>query len=91
MTRLGNRQLETLILLARPTITMIVPGPVEVSLIKRGLLKAKKQKKDNRVEFSFARITPKGLRAIADAMEAGRVEDPLVALKRDAKERKHGR
>lgn len=83
--RLGSRQLDSLIGLARPTVSMIVPGAVEASLIKRGLLKANKSKRGG---FSFARITPAGLRALADAMEAGRFEDPLTAFKREAKARK---
>jgi hypothetical protein len=74
---------------------MVVPGTVERALINRGLLKATITK---RGEISFSRITPAGLRALADAMAAGRVEDALVRMKREsvsrrrqAKRRAHGR
>jgi hypothetical protein len=78
--RIGAKQLEILIILATPDRAMIVPGKTERGLIQRGLLKVE----DN---GGFARITPAGLRALADAMEAGRVEDCLMRMKRKTQRR----
>lgn len=75
--RIGPNQLRTLIMLGSPTMSLVVPGPEHRSLVKNGLLKT-------RHDYSFATITPTGLRALADEMEKGRVESALKLMKRDA-------
>lgn len=65
MTRpLGKQQLRLLMLLGRPGTVMVTPADsVARSLGRRGLLSE-----------AGDRITPSGLRALADAMESGQLE-----------------
>jgi F0F1-type ATP synthase epsilon subunit len=79
--RVGPRQLETLVMLGSPTMSMVVPGTTERGLIQRGLLKVGET-------GGFACITPTGLRVLADAMEAGKVADALERMKRSVEARK---
>ena len=74
--RIGSNQLNRLILLGSPTRAFLVPDEVSRSLIKRGLVSD---------ESGLIRITPAGLRALADEMDAGRVETAIEAMERDAK------
>jgi propanediol dehydratase small subunit len=62
---LGHRQLALLNTLRRG-LSLVVPNDVARSLIRRGL--ASTAGKD-----AFVYITPDGLRAIADAADAGRI------------------
>lgn len=71
---LGKRQLDRLIGLACPGLVQVVGDAVSDSLVRRGYLKAKPN-------GSFARITPAGLRRLADELEAGRIKDPVAAIK----------
>lgn len=60
---------------------MIVPCKTALSLVRRGLLKTAEG-------GGFACITPAGLRALAEAMEAGLVEDALERIRKDVEQRK---
>lgn len=71
MTRpLGKHQLRLLRVLAQGGL-LVVPNKVSDSLERRGL--AERLKPD-----AMVYITPDGHRAIADAMESGRIEYPPV-------------
>lgn len=71
MTRpLGKLQLERLMGLASPSCLMIVGDKVSESLVKRGLLKP--HFPDN--PEAWHRITPDGMRLLADAFEAGQLD-----------------
>jgi hypothetical protein len=71
MTRpLGKLQLEFLMGLASPSCLMVVGNAVSKSLVKRGLLRPHFPDKPD----AWHRITPNGLRAIADAFEAGQLD-----------------
>lgn len=77
MARIGKKQLRTLMSLGAPHMVLITPDKVSESLVRRGLLKH-----DSHVPESKAcRITPDGLRVLADEMEAGRVDDLIESLK----------
>lgn len=68
---LGKNQLERLLGLATPYSLLVVgDGPVIASLVKRGLLKPKKVADP----MAFLQITPAGMRALADAFEAGQLD-----------------
>ena len=81
MRPLGKHQLELLAGLACPGRALIVPGKVSESLVRRGLLKCYD-------DGSFSCITPNGLRALADALEAGKVDDAHVGIEKDKTRRK---
>lgn len=78
--RIGDRQLETLVMLGSPTMSLVVPGKECRSLIANGLL----QTSDT---GGFACITPKGLRALAEEMDRGRVASALERIKADVEKR----
>ena len=66
--KLGKHQLRQLMGLASPGCLLIVGADrVSRSLVERGLLKPK----DDNDRFAWLGITPKGLRVLADAFEAG--------------------
>lgn len=65
--RIGNNQLHLLGILARPGTVLISATPTSRSLTRRGLLTEARHD-------SFVHIAPAGLRALADAAEAGLVE-----------------
>ncbi len=68
---LGKNQIERLLGLASPSLLLIVGGDsLSQSLVKRGLL-ASKAKNDPK---AWLQITPAGMRALADAFEAGLLE-----------------
>lgn len=71
MTRpLGKLQLERLMGLASPTCLLVVGDALSKSLVSRGLLKPHFQDRPD----AWHRITPSGLRALADAFEAGALD-----------------
>lgn len=74
--RLGARQLEVLEAVASPRFLLLTPCRRARDLVQRGLLAE---------DRGAVWITPAGLRALADAMEAGRVlpagSRPFAALK----------
>lgn len=71
MTRpLGKRQIERLMGLASPSMLMIVGDAVSKSLVERGLLRPNFPEDPD----AWHRITPEGMRALADAYEAGQLE-----------------
>jgi hypothetical protein len=70
MRPLGKLQLERLLGLASPSCMLIVGDAVSKSLVKRGLLKANFPDTPE----AWHRITPAGLRVLADAYEAGTLE-----------------
>lgn len=67
--RLGKNQLSTLNSVGT-NMAIVVPTKETRRLVDLGLMVAEPN-------GSFARITPAGLRALADAAEAGKVEIPL--------------
>lgn len=70
MRPLGKLQLEFLMGLASPSFLMIVGNAVSKSLVKRGLLKPHFPDTPE----AWHRITPLGMRALADAYEAGHLD-----------------
>lgn len=72
--RIGTRQLETLIVMGSPAVLAL--GNCHRNMIARGLLAD---------EGGTCRITAKGLRALADEMEAGRVGEAIERMKQAAK------
>lgn len=73
---IGRHQLRLLILTASPTCVLVTPDRSSAGLVKRGLLI-----EDNAAGCT---ITPAGLRALADEMEAGRVATAIDKMKADA-------
>lgn len=68
--RIGRQQLRLLMLLGSPGNVLVTPADrVAKALIRRGLL----------AEGEGVAITPAGLRALADELEAGRVAQHLIA------------
>jgi hypothetical protein len=70
MRPLGKLQLERLMGLASPSCLMVVGDAVSKTLVKRGLLKP--HFPDN--QDAWHRITPAGLRALAEAFDAGHLD-----------------
>jgi hypothetical protein len=56
---------------------LIVPNKVTHSLVRRGLMEFCAEDRD-----SFAHITPSGLRALADEIEAGRIPSARECLEK---------
>ena len=80
MTRpLGKLQLQLLFGLASPSMLMIVGDKVSGSLVKRGLLAPKFPESPD----AWHRITPDGLRALADAYEAGLLDQFMKKFPRE--------
>jgi len=67
MRPLGKQQLQRLLGLASPSSLLIVGDAVSKSLVKRGLLKPNFPDDWG----TWHRITPAGMRVLADAYEAG--------------------
>ena len=67
MRRLGKLQLERLMSLASPSCLMVVGDSISKSLVRRGLLKPNFPDKPD----AWHRITPSGMLALADAYDAG--------------------
>ena len=71
MTRpLGKLQLERLMGLASPSCLLIVGDAVSKSLVKRGMLKPHFPDTPE----AWHRITPAGMRALAEALEVGQLD-----------------
>ncbi len=70
MRPLGKHQLERLMGLASPSCLMVVGDAVSRSLVKRGLLMPYFPDKPD----AWHRITPSGLRVLAEAFEAGQLD-----------------
>lgn len=70
MKALGKRQEQRLAALALGSFQIVASDRVAQSLARRGLTKAAGRDAD-----AFHRITPAGLRALADAMQAGRLDE----------------
>lgn len=68
--RLGRRQLELLAAMASPFSLLVAGDAVTRSLEKRGLVAPHFAKSKD----GFFGVTPRGLRALADEMERGRLE-----------------
>ena len=81
MSRLGDQQIRLLIVLATPDRGLLTPDKVSASLVRRGLLAEDKP-------GGCSVITPAGLRALADAMEAGRVKHCLDRMREDHEKRR---
>ena len=79
--KLGKHQLHLLCALGNPFCQLIVSDKVSRSLVKRGLVapqRAPERQKDGTMdEGSFFRVTPDGLRVLAEALDGGQVE-PLM-------------
>ncbi len=67
---LGKNQLERLLGLASPSMMLVVGDNLSGSLVKRGLLAPRFPADPG----AWHRITPAGMRALADAYEAGQLE-----------------
>ncbi|HYD66113.1 hypothetical protein [Azospirillum sp.] len=62
--------MERLLGLASPSMLLVVGDAVSKSLVKRGLLKPRLRNRPD----AWHGITPAGLRALADAYEAGKLK-----------------
>lgn len=69
MSRLGKKQIYLLKFMANVGCALVVPNDISRSLCKRGLMEAT----GGLAEDAFIVVTPNGLRALADAMDAGLV------------------
>ena len=72
--RVGNKQLEWLIVLASPNCRRVSVDPMMASMIKRGLLRDYAPRKGR---IGGIGITSAGLRRLADEMDAGRVDEAI--------------
>jgi len=70
MRPLGKNQLERLMGLASPSMILIVGDKLSNSLVSRGLLRPNFPDAPE----AWHRITPAGMRVLADAYEAGQLE-----------------
>jgi hypothetical protein len=77
MTRLGKNQLR-LLRAVGITAAVVVPSPQTKRLCELGLMKSVD------ADGSFAHITPNGLRALADAADAGKIDLFVMPAKRPA-------
>lgn len=77
---LGKNQRDLLAKLGGVTMSLVVADKLSDSLVRRGLLSAEP-------DGSFARITPLGLRVLADELEAGRVTSGADRLRAAASNR----
>lgn len=72
--RLGDKQLELLIFMGGPGRILLTEDRVSRSLVKRGLL--------HRDKLAGVHVSPAGLRAVANAMERGRIDAILDAARK---------
>jgi hypothetical protein len=77
---LGKLQLERLMGMASPSSLLVVGDAVSKSLVARGLLKPHFPDRPG----AWHRITPSGLRALADAFESGRLDQFMEKFRRTA-------
>lgn len=79
MTRpLGKLQLERLLALASPSMLLVVGDEISAALIKRGFIKPRFRRSPE----AFHRITPAGMRVLADAYEAGQLKQFMKPLRK---------
>ena len=83
-TRIGPDQLRFLIMCGSPTFYGFVTDRMTRALVKRGLVASPPGAKGD----GMVRITALGLRALADAMEDGRVDATLKLMKADLASRR---
>jgi hypothetical protein len=76
MRPLGKLQLERLMGLASPSCLLVVGDALSKSLVKRGLLKPHFPDKPS----AWHRITPEGMRTLADAFEAGQLDQFMTTF-----------
>jgi len=86
MRPLGKLQLERLLGLASPAMLLIVGDAISKSLVKRGLLKPRFRNSPD----AFHGITPAGMRALADAYEAGKLKQFMKPFPRTRAGRPNG-
>lgn len=79
--RLGDKQVASLAFLSGVSRLLLTPGREDRALVARGLLRAD--------DGGACCVTPAGLRALADAMEAGRVKDGIDAWAEMKKAKAH--
>lgn len=79
MRPLGKQQIQRLMSLASPSCLMIVGDKVSASLVARGLLKPNFPDKPD----AWHRITPAGMRLLADAYEAGHLDQYMKKFPRE--------
>lgn len=72
--RVGVNQLDLLAKLGSPLTVLLVGDDLSDSLLARGLVRQEKKRRG-------IVITPAGLRALADALEAGRIDDVLTRVR----------
>jgi hypothetical protein len=80
MRPLGKLQLERLMGLASPSCLMVVGDKVSKSLVTRGLLKP--YFADN--PEAWHRITPAGMRLLADAFEDGKLDQFMKTFQKNS-------
>lgn len=68
MRPLGKRQIDLLAMMTSVGRALVVPNEVSKALCKRGLMEVSGRDIDG-----FVVVTPNGLRALADAMDAGKI------------------
>lgn len=86
MRALGRLQLDLLAKLASPSLFLVVGKPLSTSLVRRGLMRAHgAPAPPNDPHGGFVQITPAGLRALADAWEAGRLSFDPPSLRAERK------
>lgn len=78
--KLGIHQLRILVVLGSPTMHLIVLDRIAKTLLGRGLLRHSKT--------GGYVITAPGLRALAEAMDAGRVDEVMELMKHEADARR---
>jgi hypothetical protein len=69
-SKLGKNQLQRLLGLASPSSLLVVGDKLSATLVRRGLLKPK----DGTDRNAWLQITQAGMRVLADAFEAGLLE-----------------
>lgn len=83
-TRIGPDQLRYLIMCGSPTVYGFVTDRMTRAMVKRGLIAPPPGSTGSGV----VRITAAGLRALADAMEDGRVDATIKLMKADLASRR---
>ncbi|WCS27833.1 hypothetical protein LOK46_13715 [Methylobacterium sp. NMS14P] len=89
--RLGQKQLESLLSVASPTMLMLTPGKVERGLVAAGLLVERPKfgpALPGKPLCGAVGISAAGLRRLADEIDAGRVQNALEHWARIAAERR---
>ena len=75
MAQLGKHQLALLATMGSPFMLLVVSDKLSRSLVHRGLLEPRRPpRRSDKDDGGFFGITPAGLRALADALEGGDLE-----------------